>query len=82
MRAVDVRFSAMDYTELLIIVCSVPLDYANTSLGVANLAVARYRATNTTHRLGTIFTNPGGPGGRQFHSSLFFMCSSNSSPVD
>jgi hypothetical protein len=42
----------------------VPLDYHNESLGTANLAVARYRATNTTARIGTLFTNPGGPGGR------------------
>ncbi|KAF8522995.1 TAP-like protein-domain-containing protein [Gautieria morchelliformis] len=42
---------------------SVPLDYHNANLGTANLAVARYRATNTTARLGTLFTNPGGPGG-------------------
>ncbi|KAF8586360.1 hypothetical protein K439DRAFT_1659729 [Ramaria rubella] len=42
---------------------SVPLDYHNLSIGTANLALARYRATNTTGRLGTIFTNPGGPGG-------------------
>ncbi|KIJ55639.1 hypothetical protein M422DRAFT_774620 [Sphaerobolus stellatus SS14] len=40
-----------------------PLDYHNLSSGATNLAVARYRATNTTARLGTIFTNPGGPGG-------------------
>lgn len=45
-------------------VSRVPLDYHNSSLGTANLAVARYRATNKTARLGTIFTNPGGPGGR------------------
>ncbi|KAF8518940.1 Alpha/Beta hydrolase protein [Hysterangium stoloniferum] len=42
---------------------SVPLDYHNETGGTANLAVARYRATNKTERLGTIFTNPGGPGG-------------------
>ncbi|KAF8529753.1 TAP-like protein-domain-containing protein [Hysterangium stoloniferum] len=40
----------------------VPLDYANPKSGVANLAVARFRAI-TTPRLGTVFVNPGGPGG-------------------
>ncbi|KAL5536829.1 hypothetical protein ACEPAF_652 [Sanghuangporus sanghuang] len=41
----------------------VPLDYFNASLGTASLALARYRATNKTSRLGTLLTNPGGPGG-------------------
>ncbi|GJJ11156.1 hypothetical protein Clacol_005387 [Clathrus columnatus] len=42
---------------------TVPLDYHNTSSGVANLALARYLATNKTGYLGSILTNPGGPGG-------------------
>ena len=42
---------------------SVPLDYFNKTLGTASLALARYRATNKTSRLGTLLTNPGGPGG-------------------
>ena len=40
-----------------------PLDYFNSSLGTASLALARYLATNKTGRLGTVLTNPGGPGG-------------------
>ncbi|KAH8111001.1 Alpha/Beta hydrolase protein [Phellopilus nigrolimitatus] len=39
----------------------VPLDYFNASLGTASLALARYPATNK--RIGTLLTNPGGPGG-------------------
>ncbi|KAF8586191.1 alpha/beta-hydrolase [Ramaria rubella] len=39
----------------------VPLDYSNPESGTATLAVARFKATNET-KLGTIFTNPGGPG--------------------
>ncbi|CAE6509951.1 unnamed protein product [Rhizoctonia solani] len=40
----------------------VPLDYANTGAGKASLAVARYKATKQP-KLGTLFVNPGGPGG-------------------
>ncbi|KAG8761909.1 hypothetical protein FRC11_012319 [Ceratobasidium sp. 423] len=40
----------------------VPLDYADPSAGTATLAVARLNAT-VSPRLGTIFVNPGGPGG-------------------
>ncbi|CAE6498743.1 unnamed protein product [Rhizoctonia solani] len=40
----------------------VPLDYKNFSAGTATLAVARLNAT-VSPRLGTIFVNPGGPGG-------------------
>lgn len=39
----------------------VPLDYKNSGAGKALLAVARINATKTP-RLGTLFTNPGGPG--------------------
>ncbi|CAE7232063.1 unnamed protein product [Rhizoctonia solani] len=41
----------------------VPLDHHNKSLGHANLAVGRYLAKNRTSRLGSLFVNPGGPGG-------------------
>ncbi|KAG8955757.1 hypothetical protein FRC03_011091 [Tulasnella sp. 419] len=41
---------------------AVPLDYANPSAGSARLAVIRYKAT-ATPRLGSLFLNPGGPGG-------------------
>ncbi|CAE6440885.1 unnamed protein product [Rhizoctonia solani] len=40
----------------------VPLDWADPSAGKASLAVARYKATKQP-KLGTIFVNPGGPGG-------------------
>ncbi|TFK45299.1 hypothetical protein OE88DRAFT_1640078 [Heliocybe sulcata] len=43
---------------------SLPLDYRNTSDPRAiSIAVTRYLATNTTHREGSVFINPGGPGG-------------------
>lgn len=41
----------------------VPLDYFNNTAGTAVLSLARYPATNRTARLGTLLTNPGGPGG-------------------
>ncbi|QRV81714.1 Abhydrolase domain-containing protein [Ceratobasidium sp. AG-Ba] len=40
----------------------VPLDYHNATAGKASLAVARYPATKQPKR-GTLFLNPGGPGG-------------------
>ncbi|KAG8782147.1 hypothetical protein FRC12_021173 [Ceratobasidium sp. 428] len=40
----------------------IPLDYHNESAGKASLAVARHPATKGP-KLGTIFLNPGGPGG-------------------
>ncbi|CAE7050036.1 unnamed protein product [Rhizoctonia solani] len=40
----------------------VPLDWANESAGKGSLAVARYKATKQP-KLGTLFINPGGPGG-------------------
>lgn len=48
---------------LICLFLSVPLDYFNASSGNASLALARYPATNKTARLGTLLTNPGGPGG-------------------
>ncbi|MCP2336586.1 pimeloyl-ACP methyl ester carboxylesterase [Actinomadura rupiterrae] len=42
---------------------TVPIDRARPKLGGIKLAVARAKATDPQHRLGTIFVNPGGPGG-------------------
>lgn len=41
---------------------SVLIDRAHPKLGRIKLAVARAKATDPKHRLGTIFVNPGGPG--------------------
>lgn len=38
-----------------------PLDYANPSVGMASLSIMRLLADPET-RLGSLFTNPGGPG--------------------
>ncbi|KAI0356986.1 hypothetical protein OH77DRAFT_1534392 [Trametes cingulata] len=40
----------------------VPLDYFNASAGVAKIALGRYKATSR-NRKGSVFLNPGGPGG-------------------
>lgn len=40
---------------------SVPLDYANLSIGEASLSIMRLR-TDAKRRRGSLFTNPGGPG--------------------
>ena len=42
---------------------TVPLDYDRPSHGTTELALARFPATDTEHRIGTVFVNPGGPGG-------------------
>lgn len=41
----------------------VPLDYANPARQTIQLAVIRKRATDPAHRIGSLITNPGGPGG-------------------
>ncbi|KAI0634191.1 TAP-like protein-domain-containing protein [Trametes polyzona] len=40
----------------------VPLDYTNSSAGVAKIALGRYNATSAKGRKGIVFVNPGGPG--------------------
>ena len=42
--------------------CSVPLDYQDATKGVAKIALGRFNATSGT-RKGSVFVNPGGPGG-------------------
>lgn len=41
----------------------VPLDYAHPGGAQINLAVIRLPATDQAHRIGSLFFNPGGPGG-------------------
>ncbi|KAI0807357.1 alpha/beta-hydrolase [Fomes fomentarius] len=54
------RFAVND-TKLNCAVVEVPLDYHNPSVGNAQLAVIKLNATG--ERRGTVFVNPGGPGG-------------------
>ncbi len=41
----------------------VPLNYSNPRGPTIHLAVVRHRASDRAHRIGTLFFNPGGPGG-------------------
>jgi pimeloyl-ACP methyl ester carboxylesterase len=42
---------------------TVPLDYANPTGATIQLAVTKHPATDPAHRIGSVFFNPGGPGG-------------------
>jgi len=41
----------------------VPLDYSNPIGGVIKIALTRKPATDSSHRIGSVLLNPGGPGG-------------------
>ena len=41
----------------------VPLDYSNPQAGTISLALLRLPAADPAHRIGSLFVNPGGPGG-------------------
>ncbi|KAI5826071.1 hypothetical protein K523DRAFT_249774 [Schizophyllum commune Tattone D] len=57
----DPQYSAGDAQNIACGYYEVPLDYADDSVGTAKLAVVKYPATG--ERTGTLFVNPGGPGG-------------------
>ncbi|KAM0787663.1 hypothetical protein ACM66B_003726 [Microbotryomycetes sp. NB124-2] len=42
---------------------AVPKDYFNSSAGVAHIAMIKFSATDPKSKLGSLFLNPGGPGG-------------------
>ena len=42
---------------------TVPLDHDRPSHRTTQLALARFPASDLRHRIGTVFVNPGGPGG-------------------
>jgi hypothetical protein len=44
-------------------VYNVPLDYARPSAGTIGLAMLRRAADDQAHKIGSLFLNPGGPGG-------------------
>jgi pimeloyl-ACP methyl ester carboxylesterase len=52
-------------------VATVPLDYDRPSRGTTELALARIPASDPADRVGTVFVNPGGPGGSGVGLVLF-----------
>ncbi len=55
--------TAPDLSSFQCATASVPLDYADPSGKSIDLAVVRHPATDATAKIGTLFFNPGGPGG-------------------
>jgi pimeloyl-ACP methyl ester carboxylesterase len=53
-------------------VAQVPLDYDAPSGAAVQLAVVRIPARDQAHKIGSIFLNPGGPGGSGVDFTLFF----------
>jgi pimeloyl-ACP methyl ester carboxylesterase len=49
----------------------VPLDYDNPNGATISLAVVRLPATDPAHRIGSLFLNPGGPGGSGVDYTVF-----------
>jgi pimeloyl-ACP methyl ester carboxylesterase len=49
----------------------VPLDYGNPNGATISLALVRLPATDPAHRIGSLFLNPGGPGGSGVDFTLF-----------
>ena len=52
-----------DFPHLLCTTATVPLDYDRPHGRTTRLALAKRPATDSAHRIGTVFVNPGGPGG-------------------
>lgn len=50
----------------------VPLDHDDPSRGTIPIALTRIRATDTENYRGSLFLNPGGPGGSGVEMALFF----------
>src|SRR5262245_13707481 len=53
-------------------VAAVPLDYDNPRGATTSIALSRKPATDRAHRIGSVFLNPGGPGGSGFNFALGF----------
>ena len=52
-------------------VATVPLDYDRPSRGTTQIALARIPASDQANRIGSVFVNPGGPGGSGVGLVLF-----------
>src|SRR5258708_24187563 len=51
-----------------------PLDYAHPAAGTIGIAISRKPATDTAHRIGSVLTNPGGPGASVIQSLRAEVC--------
>ena len=49
----------------------VPIDYNGPNRGAISIAMVRLPATDPAHRIGSLFINPGGPGGSGVDFALF-----------
>lgn len=61
--SIDWQACGSDYPKAECATVEVPLDYDEPSGATTPLALARFPATDAEHRIGTVFVNPGGPGG-------------------
>ncbi|MGF1426038.1 alpha/beta hydrolase [Kitasatospora sp. LaBMicrA B282] len=61
--APDPEDSGVDMSVFQCGTAHVPLDYGNPGLGTVDLALIRKSATQPGHKLGSLFFDPGGPGG-------------------
>ena len=61
--SIDWQSCGSDYPTAGCATVEVPLDYDQPSGATTPLALARVPATDAAHRIGTVFVNPGGPGG-------------------
>jgi pimeloyl-ACP methyl ester carboxylesterase len=60
-----------DYPGVECAVATVPLDYDHPRQASTTIALARVPATDKAGRIGTVFVNPGGPGGSGVNFMLF-----------
>lgn len=52
-------------------IATVPMDYGRPNRATTTIALARVPATDQEHKIGTVFVNPGGPGGSGVALVLF-----------
>ncbi|MET8758061.1 alpha/beta hydrolase [Lentzea sp. NPDC004782] len=60
---IDWQACGQDHTGFDCASVKVPLDYDNPHGATTTIALARKPATDQAHRIGSLFINPGGPGG-------------------
>ena len=61
--AIDWEACGADFPGIECATAEVPLDYDSPAGATTQIALARVPATDTANRVGSVFVNPGGPGG-------------------